>query len=183
MQSPQWRVFWILLQLVIKYGYFNLDLFGFSNEETDEIALNKQYLWCKKHDWVSRWLLILQTRLLMTVVPCTPQLLFNEAIAASASNRATRVDPPAPIVIERLLPLSEQRDRVDSTRSSISFTTLSEERLQAAVKLAKRDLRRRHFESLRKSPARPSHQASFFETSDPELLRVLYSAVHSWHIL
>ncbi|XP_026196768.1 protein moonraker isoform X2 [Anabas testudineus] len=98
------------------------------------------------------------------------KLLFNEAIPASASNRATRVGPPAPILIERLLPLSELRDNVDSTRSSISFTTLSEERLQAAVKLAKRDLRRRHLESLKKSSTRPSQQASFFETSDPELL-------------
>lgn len=139
--------------------YFIKDLFGFSP------------------------LLILQIRQLMTVVHCTPQLLFNDAIPASATNRATRVEPPAPIVIERLLPLSEQRDSVDSTRSSINFTTLSEERLQAAVKLAKRDLRRRRLEPLKKSPARASHQASFFETSDPELLRVPYSTADSCHIL
>lgn len=139
----------------------------------DYTFFNKQYLWCEKHDWVSQWLLIFQTRLVITLVSCTPQLLFNEAIPASASNRATYVGPPVPIVIERLLPLSEQRDNVDSTKSSISFTTLSEERLQAAVKLAKRDLRRRRLESLTKSTARP-HQASFFETSDAELLEVLY---------
>lgn len=90
---------------------------------------------------------------------------------ASASNRATRVVPPAPIVIEKLLPLSEEH--VDSTRSSFSFTTLSEERLQAAIKLAKRDLRRRHLESLNKSPAGPSQEVSVFETSDAELLQVV----------
>ncbi|KAM7412894.1 hypothetical protein PAMA_020331 [Pampus argenteus] len=101
------------------------------------------------------------------------KLLFNEAIPAITSNRATRVVPPAPIVIEKLLPLSEERENVDSTRSSFSFTTLTEERLQAAVKLAKRDLRRRHLESLNKSPVRPSQEVSLFETSDVELLQEL----------
>lgn len=92
---------------------------------------------------------------------------------ASTGNRATRVPPPAPIVIEKLLPLSEERENVDSTRSSFSFTALSEERLQAAVKLAKRDLRRRHLVSLNQSPARPSQEVSLFETSDVELLQVV----------
>uniref|UniRef100_A0A3Q0RMZ9 Uncharacterized protein n=1 Tax=Amphilophus citrinellus TaxID=61819 RepID=A0A3Q0RMZ9_AMPCI len=98
-------------------------------------------------------------------------LLFNEAIPASTRNRATWVGPPAPIVIERLLPVSEVQETVDSTRSSFSFTTLSEERLQAAVKLAKRDLRRRRLESLTKSSAKPSQEAPLFETSDVEPLQ------------
>lgn len=102
----------------------------------------------------------------------SPQLLFNEAIPASARNRATHVRLPAPIVIERLLPLSEERENMGSARSSISFTALSEERLQAAVQLAKRDLRRRRLESLTKSPAKPSQEASVLETSDVELLQV-----------
>ncbi|XP_069017532.1 protein moonraker isoform X2 [Embiotoca jacksoni] len=101
------------------------------------------------------------------------KLLFNEAIPLSAGNRATRVGQPAPIVIERLLPLLEVHEDVGSTRSSISFTALSEERLQAAVQLAKRDLRRRRQESLKRSSARPSHEASLFETSDAELLQEL----------
>ncbi|XP_071352895.1 protein moonraker isoform X3 [Trachinotus anak] len=101
------------------------------------------------------------------------KLLFNEAIPASVSNRATHVHPPAPIVIEKLLPLSEERENMGSTRSSISFTVLSEERLQAAIKLAKRDLRRRRLESLIKSPAKPSQEASLLETSDVELLQEL----------
>ncbi|XP_070762549.1 protein moonraker [Enoplosus armatus] len=97
------------------------------------------------------------------------KLLFNEAFPASTNNRATHVRPPAPIVIERLLPLSEGRENVDSPRSSISFTTLSEERLQAAVQLAKRDLRRRRLESLTK----PSQEASLLGTSDVELIQEL----------
>ncbi|XP_022052512.2 protein moonraker isoform X2 [Acanthochromis polyacanthus] len=101
------------------------------------------------------------------------KLLFNEAIPASVRNRATCVGPPAPIVIERLLPLSEVQEKVDSTRSSINFTALSEEKLQAAVKLAKRDLRRRRLESLTVSATRPSQEASLFETSDVELLQEL----------
>ncbi|KAM4566420.1 protein moonraker isoform 3-T3 [Odontesthes bonariensis] len=101
------------------------------------------------------------------------KLLFNEDIPPRVINRATHVGPPAPIVIERLLPRSEVHESVDSIRSSLNFTTLSEERLQAAVKLAKRDLRRRHLESQKKIPAKPSQEASVFETSDVELLQEL----------
>uniref|UniRef100_A0A4W6BRB9 Si:dkey-243i1.1 n=1 Tax=Lates calcarifer TaxID=8187 RepID=A0A4W6BRB9_LATCA len=113
---------------------------------------------CEKHDWILQWLFISHARL-------------NKSDCAG--NRATYVRLPAPIVIEKLLPLSEERENANSTRSSISFTALSEERLQAAVKLAKRDLRRRHLESLIKSPARPSQEASLLETSDVELLQVI----------
>uniref|UniRef100_A0A3B3UR05 KIAA0753 ortholog n=1 Tax=Poecilia latipinna TaxID=48699 RepID=A0A3B3UR05_9TELE len=101
-------------------------------------------------------------------------LLFNEAIPVSVVNRATRVGPPAPIVIERLLPRLEMRESTDSlrsSRSSRSFTVLSEERLQAAVKLAKRDLRRRHLGSLAKTSPKHLQDASLFETSDVELLQ------------
>ncbi|XP_047247814.1 protein moonraker isoform X2 [Girardinichthys multiradiatus] len=101
------------------------------------------------------------------------KLLFNEAIPLSVINRATRVDPPAPILIERLLPCSEMHESDDSLKSSHSFTVLSEERLQAAVKLAKRDLRRRHLVSLAKTSPKPFQEASVFETSDVELLQEL----------
>ncbi|XP_013767912.1 protein moonraker isoform X1 [Pundamilia nyererei] len=97
------------------------------------------------------------------------KLLFNDTVPASTRNRATHVGLPVPIVIERLLPVSEVKENVDSARSSFSFTTLSEERLQAAVKQAKRDLRRRRLESLTKLSAKPSQEASLFETSDVEL--------------
>ncbi|XP_061575600.1 protein moonraker isoform X2 [Cololabis saira] len=104
------------------------------------------------------------------LTPGTPQtkLLFNEGIPASALNRATLVGPPAPIVIERWLPRSEMCESDNSTSSSFSFTTISEERLQAAINLAKRDLRRRHRESLRKLSAEPLEDDSLFETSGVE---------------
>lgn len=74
---------------------------------------------------------------------------------ANAYNRATQVGPPAPIVIEKLMPWVEKRDDLDSNCSSLCFSALSEERLLAAVRLAKRDLRKRRQESLNSSPIRP----------------------------
>ncbi|KAJ8256433.1 hypothetical protein COCON_G00185850 [Conger conger] len=81
------------------------------------------------------------------------QLLFNKASPASASNRVTRVGPPAPIVIEKLVGGRGSRSGGDSVRSSLSFSALSEERLQAAVRLARRDLQRRHRDSALGSSA------------------------------
>ncbi|XP_058489477.1 protein moonraker isoform X2 [Solea solea] len=101
------------------------------------------------------------------------KLLFSDSMPPCVINRATRVHPPVPIMIEKLLPLSEERDNVASRRSSISFTALSEESLQAAIFLAKRDVRRRHKESLVRSPAKPSDDASVCGTSDAELLEEL----------
>ncbi|XP_071383252.1 protein moonraker [Centroberyx affinis] len=101
------------------------------------------------------------------------KLSFNEAMPASARNRATRVGPPAPIVIEKLLPRLEEQENVDSTRSSLSFSALSEERLLAAVKLAKRDLRRRRHESLNKSLLKPPQEDSLLDTSNVDLLQQL----------
>ncbi|XP_027854911.1 protein moonraker isoform X4 [Xiphophorus couchianus] len=104
------------------------------------------------------------------------KLLFNEAIPVSVVNRATRAGPPAPIVIERLLPRPEMCENADSLHSSRSFTVLSEERLQAAVRLARRDLRRRHLGSLAKTSPKHLQEASVFETSDAELLQELVAA-------
>uniref|UniRef100_A0A3Q3WU99 Uncharacterized protein n=1 Tax=Mola mola TaxID=94237 RepID=A0A3Q3WU99_MOLML len=78
----------------------------------------------------------------------------------------------SPIVIERLLLLSEEQGDVNSAQSSISFTALSEERLHAAVQLAKRDLRRRRLESLTKSPTRVSQEGPLPEISGVERLQV-----------
>uniref|UniRef100_A0A8C6TFE6 Si:dkey-243i1.1 n=1 Tax=Neogobius melanostomus TaxID=47308 RepID=A0A8C6TFE6_9GOBI len=101
------------------------------------------------------------------------KLLFNEAVPTCTSNRATCVDPPTSIVIEKLLPVPEERNLPDSTKSSISFIALSEERLNAAVKLAKRDLRTRRLDSLNKSPQKHTQTTSLLETSDVELLQEL----------
>lgn len=73
-------------------------------------------------------------------------------------------------MIERLgpLPPSEDRENIKSPGSSISFTALSEERLQAAVKLAKRDMRHRRHKLLPKSPDVTPQETSALETSDAE---------------
>lgn len=80
------------------------------------------------------------------------QLLFNAAIPLDPRNRETRIGPPAPIIIEKLgRPISQPTDG-DSCNSSLRFSVLSEERLQNAVRLAKRDLRRRRQQSLISTP-------------------------------
>ncbi|XP_046892233.1 protein moonraker isoform X3 [Hypomesus transpacificus] len=89
------------------------------------------------------------------------QLLFNKAVPASAYKPASRVGPPAPIVIEKFRTNGEEQQDEDSTRSSMSFSALSEERLLAAVRLAKRDLRRRRQESLINSPIRPQQPENY----------------------
>ncbi|XP_062872752.1 protein moonraker isoform X1 [Trichomycterus rosablanca] len=79
------------------------------------------------------------------------QLLFNLAMPTTVLNRATRVGSPAPIVIEKLVSFKERQDDCESCSSSLRFSVVSEERLQDAVKLAKRDLRRRRQESVNSS--------------------------------
>ncbi|XP_077579457.1 protein moonraker isoform X2 [Stigmatopora nigra] len=87
------------------------------------------------------------------------KLLFNEAVPASIGNRATAVGPPAAIVIEKLLPLppNEQQKDTESVKSSINFTILSEEKLQAAVDLAKRDVQRLRFLAMCKADSPEDH--------------------------
>ncbi|XP_057207914.1 protein moonraker [Triplophysa rosa] len=76
------------------------------------------------------------------------QLRFNDTVAPSVLNRATRVGPPSPIMIEKLVHRAKGRDDVDSCTSSLRLSVLSEDRLQAAVMLAKKDLRRKRQESI-----------------------------------
>ncbi|KAJ8280799.1 hypothetical protein GJAV_G00059090 [Gymnothorax javanicus] len=85
------------------------------------------------------------------------QLLFNKALPASAANRVTRADSPAPIVIEKLAArpaVSRNVSSSDSMRSSLCFSVLSDERMQAAVRLAQRDVRRRRHEAVQPSSPR-----------------------------
>ncbi|KAI4898730.1 hypothetical protein NFI96_024102 [Prochilodus magdalenae] len=77
-----------------------------------------------------------------------PQLLFNLAMPSSILNRATRVGPPSPIVIEKLVLPKERQDDGESCSSSLHLSVVSEDRLQAALRLAKRDLRRKRQESI-----------------------------------
>lgn len=69
-------------------------------------------------------------------------------MTANVVNRATRVGPPSPIIIEKLIPRAERQDDLESCGSSVRLSVLSEERLQAAVRLARRDLRRKRQESI-----------------------------------
>lgn len=78
-----------------------------------------------------------------------------------------------PVLIERLLPTPNE-ETVENLRSPVHFSFLSEERLNAAVKLAKRDLRRWHRESLTKSPANASQEADLLETTDIEEHQVTF---------
>ena len=106
-------------------------------------------------------------------------MLFNETMPTSCSNRATRAGPPSPIVIEKLVPRSEEPERPGSSRSSVNFSSLSEERLMAAVRLAKRDLRRRRQESLRSAAAaaRPPPEESAQDSSSGDSEQVGVSTV------
>nr|XP_061796934.1 protein moonraker-like [Nerophis lumbriciformis] len=99
------------------------------------------------------------------------KLLFNEAVPPSIKNRATAVGPPAAIVIEKLLPLpsDEQQKDTDSVKSSINFTMISEEKLRAAVELAKRDLQRLRFRAM--CGADPPEDASMIDVSNVTLPR------------
>ncbi|XP_061683178.1 protein moonraker [Syngnathoides biaculeatus] len=94
------------------------------------------------------------------------KLLFNEAVPASVRNRATAVGPPAAIVIEKLRPLppaDRQKEAEGGVKSSLGFSSLSEERLQAAVDLVKRDLRRSRFQAMCRSSADPPEEASVLD--------------------
>lgn len=89
------------------------------------------------------------------------QLLFNLAMPTSIFNRASRVGPPVPIVIEKLVAVRQRQDDVESCSSSLRLSVLSEERLQAAVRLAKKDLqRKRQQDILSLSPSRVSRETS-----------------------
>ncbi|KAL0973215.1 hypothetical protein UPYG_G00200430 [Umbra pygmaea] len=114
-----------------------------------------------------RWVTLRPNRTIDTG-PSQTQLLFNAAMPANAFNRATRVGPPAPIVIEKLMPQVDKQDTLESTGSSHCFSALSEERLLAAVRLAKRDLRRRRQKSLNSSPIRAQLEDSTTNKSNVE---------------
>ncbi|XP_077422711.1 protein moonraker isoform X2 [Vanacampus margaritifer] len=100
------------------------------------------------------------------------KLLFNEAMPTSFRNRATAVGPPAAIVIEKLLPLplaERQKEADGSVKSCLSFSSLSEEKLQAAVDLAKRDLRRSRFQAMCRSSTNPTGDASVLDICNSTL--------------
>ncbi|KAM9370613.1 LOW QUALITY PROTEIN: protein moonraker [Phaethornis superciliosus] len=78
------------------------------------------------------------------------QLQFNKNAPAVPETLALRFSNPHPIIIQKLKVSSDQRNldgsEDPSIRSSGMFSVISEERLKLATQLAKRDLKRRHFE-------------------------------------
>ncbi|XP_078278638.1 protein moonraker isoform X2 [Rhinoraja longicauda] len=76
------------------------------------------------------------------------QLKFNRDVMNAVSNLAVKFTDPRPIVIEKLhQPCETQiRDDAQSLRGSLQFSAVSEDRLNMAVQLAKRDLRKKHLE-------------------------------------
>ncbi|KAM9218680.1 protein moonraker [Leptosomus discolor] len=78
------------------------------------------------------------------------QLQFNRNVPAVPENLALRFSNPRPIIIEKLKASHDQRNLAGSgdpsVRSSGMFSVVSEERLNLAIQLAKRDIKRRHLE-------------------------------------
>ncbi|KAM6242072.1 protein moonraker isoform 3-T3 [Porphyrio hochstetteri] len=78
------------------------------------------------------------------------QLQFNRNVPAVPENLALRFSNPRPIIIEKLKASNGQRNPAGSEdpsmRSSGIFSAVSEERLKLAIRLAKRDIKRRHLE-------------------------------------
>ncbi|XP_075450535.1 protein moonraker isoform X3 [Ascaphus truei] len=78
------------------------------------------------------------------------QLQFNRDVISHPANLAARFFSPCPITIEKLStprqPVEDlaERDVLRNPSPSVSFTVVSEERLNHAVQLAKRDVKRKH---------------------------------------
>ncbi|KAL7831898.1 hypothetical protein AOLI_G00294460 [Acnodon oligacanthus] len=100
------------------------------------------------------------------------QLLFNLAMPSSVLNRATRVGLPAPIVIEKLVPQRERQDDGESCSSSLRLSVLSQDRLEAAVRLAKRDVHRKRQEAI-------NSRLSVERSPSPEI----QNNTANWHVL
>lgn len=80
---------------------------------------------------------------------------------------------PTPIVIEKLVHRAEGQDDVESCTSSVRLSVLSEERLQAAVRLARRDLRRKRQESISHSSL--DHPLERSQNTSPQKNNMGYS--------
>ncbi|XP_005987557.1 protein moonraker [Latimeria chalumnae] len=79
------------------------------------------------------------------------QLKFNREVSTLPDNLAVRFSNPPPIVIEKLSHSHDQKkqdedDDARSSRSSIAFSVVSEDRLNFAIQMAKRDIRRHRLE-------------------------------------
>ncbi|XP_048374908.1 protein moonraker [Sphaerodactylus townsendi] len=82
--------------------------------------------------------------------PLRTQLQFNRNVSALPGNLAFQFTSPSPIIIEKLKQPQNRKDQGAGDaldfRNSVEFSVISEEKLNLAVQLAKRDVKRRHLE-------------------------------------
>ncbi|XP_072445738.1 protein moonraker isoform X3 [Chiloscyllium punctatum] len=80
------------------------------------------------------------------------QLKFNKDTLSTISNLAATVTEPRPIVIEKLRQPCDPHVQNDaqSMSNSVPFSSVSEERLNMAVRMAKRDVKKGHLEAQMK---------------------------------
>ncbi|XP_043574442.1 protein moonraker [Chiloscyllium plagiosum] len=80
------------------------------------------------------------------------QLKFNKDTLSTVSNLAATVTEPRPIVIEKLRQPCDPHVQNDaqSMSNSVPFSSVSEERLNMAVRMAKRDIKKGHLEEQMK---------------------------------
>lgn len=84
-----------------------------------------------------------------------------------------------PVLTERLVPTPNEKENAENLRSSIHFSVLSEERMNAAVKLAKRDLRRWQRESRTKSPGKASQELETSDVEEPQVTVICTDIEHN----
>uniref|UniRef100_A0A8C5LS70 KIAA0753 n=1 Tax=Leptobrachium leishanense TaxID=445787 RepID=A0A8C5LS70_9ANUR len=95
--------------------------------------------------------------------PKENQLQFRRDVLTHPANLAAHFSTPCPIVIEKLCTPRQTAGRFDGdgafkhSNSSISFSVVSEERLNLALQLAKRDVKRKHVRG--KPEVRPNVQS------------------------
>ncbi|KAM4699370.1 protein moonraker [Discoglossus pictus] len=84
------------------------------------------------------------------------QLQFNRDVVTQPTNLAAKFSNPCPIIIEKLrTPQQHSGDNIQeqgnlgNSFSSVSFSVVSEESLNLAVQLAKRDMKQNHFREKR----------------------------------
>lgn len=103
------------------------------------------------------------------------QLRFNLDVRTHPTNLAAQYTNPSPIVIQKIsTPHNKSADNLaaedflQNSCSSASFSIVSEERLNLAVQLAKRDVRRKHLgeKAESKTQAQPTYRISTAGTSN-----------------
>ncbi|XP_054857547.1 protein moonraker [Eublepharis macularius] len=101
--------------------------------------------------------------------PLQTQLQFSRNVPALPGKLAVQFTNPCPIIIEKLKQPENRKDQGAGDaldfRNSVEFSVVSEEKLNLAVQLAKRDVKRRHLEEqvrqhlIKENKVAPVHPA------------------------